>query len=116
MRIFKGIFVVFVVGLISIASLGLAYYPNSESTDVVVYSASWCKYCAALKSHLNANRIPYKEYDVERSVIGALGYVVLRGDSVPLSVVGPDIVRGYDEPGYDESLSRLGYKVVAKGQ
>lgn len=83
--------------------------PKENSTEVVIYTAEWCPYCRKLRAYLDAEDIPFTEYDVEKSLSGGMGFWALRGTGVPVSAVGPDIVYGYDIAKINASLARLGY-------
>jgi mycoredoxin len=85
--------------------------PSQDSTAIVVYTATWCPFCKSLKAYLRAHDIPYREYDVEKSIQGGIGFWALRGRGVPVTVVGPDIIYGFDRGKIDQSLAKLGYQV-----
>lgn len=63
--------------------------PSADATRVAIYTTAWCPYCARLRADLAASGVRYTEYDVERSLQGALGFWALRGRGVPVSAVGP---------------------------
>lgn len=90
----------------------LTHRPAPDSTRVSIYTTAWCPYCARLRAGLAASGIPYQDYDVERSLQGQLGFWTLRGRGVPVSVIGPEIVYGYDAPRLAAALDRLGYRFV----
>jgi hypothetical protein len=56
--------------------------PAADSTGIVIYTTTWCGYCAAL-----------------------------RGRGVPVSVIGPDIVHGFDLDSINSALAGLGHPV-----
>jgi glutaredoxin len=87
--------------------------PAADSKAVVIYTTVWCPYCRQLRSFLDANHIPYTDYDVERSFSGGIGMWALRGRNVPVVVVGADVIHGLDIAKLRESLARLGYDTVA---
>ena len=87
--------------------------PGPASKAVVIYTAEWCTYCKSLRAYLDASGIPFTEFDVEKSFEGSMGFWALRGSGVPVSVIGPDIVHGYDIEKINESLMRLGHGVNA---
>jgi len=90
---------------------GSAYFhkPTAQSTDIVIYTTDWCPYCNSLRIHLNSNKIPFKEYDSEKSIAGITGMWSLRARGVPVSVIGPKVVYGYDIDTINQSLIELGY-------
>ena len=90
---------------------GSAYFhvPSEQSTDIVIYTTDWCPYCNSLRIHLNNNKIPFKEYDSEKSIAGITGMWSLRARGVPVSVIGPKVIYGYDIDTINQSLIKLGY-------
>ena len=90
---------------------GAAYFhkPTAHSTDIVIYTTDWCPYCNSLRIHLDHNKIPYKEYDSEKSIAGITGMWALRARGVPVSVIGPNVVYGYDIDTINQSLVELGF-------
>lgn len=85
--------------------------PAPESTAVVLYTTEWCPYCRSLRLYLDAYGIPYKDHNVEKSLSGIMGFWTLRGRGVPVSVIGPEVVYGYDLEKINCSLAALGYEV-----
>ena len=83
-----------------------------SSVQVLLYSASWCRDCREAKRFLEANRIPYTEIDVERTV-GAIEEVVAHVGkrAIPQFVIDGEWVQPY-QPGrgflYAEMSERLG--------
>lgn len=86
-----------------------AHRPAPDSTRVVIYTTTWCPYCAKLRTGLTASGIPYAEHDVEKSFQGILGFWTLRARGVPVSAVGPEVVHGYDVARLTAALAKLGY-------
>ena len=83
--------------------------PNKDSKDIVLYTTDWCPYCNSLRIHLKNNSIPFTEYDVEKSISGITAFWALRARGVPVSVIGPKVVYGYDIDTINHSLIALGY-------
>lgn len=83
--------------------------PSHDATRVVIYTTEWCPYCAQLRKDLAASKVPYTEYDVEKSLQGQLGMWALRGRGVPVSTIGSQIVYGYQVDRIAPALGELGY-------
>ena len=81
--------------------------PQPGSKQVVIYTTTWCGYCKALRSALVANKVPFTEYDVEHSFQGQLGFWTLRARGVPVSVVGPQVIHGYQMEKMQDALAKL---------
>lgn len=90
----------------------IAHRPDADSTRVAIYTTAWCPYCARLRASLEASAIPFRDYDVERSLDGQLGFWALRGRGVPVSVVGGEIVYGYDLPKLTAAFDKLGLRLI----
>lgn len=88
----------------------LVHRPDAQSTRIAIYTTAWCPYCARLRAALTASGIDFREYDVEQSLSGQLGFWALRARGVPVSVVGPEIIYGYDIARLDQALRRLGHR------
>jgi len=81
------------------------------SDRIVLLSAQWCGYCKALRSALVAHAVPFREIDVETSEEGVRAYMSLRGNGIPITVIGQDVVYGYDVARVDELLRPLGFQL-----
>ncbi|MFK7795102.1 MAG: glutaredoxin domain-containing protein [Gammaproteobacteria bacterium] len=108
----------FLVILISIAILfsverlaAHLHLPKQGSTAVVIYTTEWCPYCTALKSTLNQYRIPFTEHDTEKSIQGIAGYWALSAHGVPVSVIGEEVIHGYDGQIITDALVGAGYDI-----
>ena len=90
-----------------------AYFhtPDADSKDIVIYTTEWCPYCNSLRIHLYNNDIPFTEYDTEKSISGIAGFWALRARGVPVSVIGPEVVYGYDIDNINLALMELGHKI-----
>jgi mycoredoxin len=84
-----------------------AHRPQAGSKQIVIYTTTWCGYCKALRSALVANKIPFTEHDVEQSFEGQLGFWTLRARGVPVSVVGPQVIHGYQMEKLQDALEKL---------
>jgi glutaredoxin len=75
-----------------------------QQPEVVLYATSWCGYCAKTRQLLKQLRVEYTEYDIEKDGAANARFQQLGGRGVPLTVIGNDVVRGFDE---DEILILL---------
>lgn len=89
---------------------------SSESTletvvgyenKVVLYSTSWCGYCAKARELLKKNNVSYVEYDIEKSSKGKQEYDRINGNFVPVMVIDGNVIRGYDPKTIMEHVERL---------
>ncbi len=64
--------------------------------DVVLYSTTWCGYCAKTREYFAENNIDYIDLDVEKSEEGRRIYQQMGGNGVPIVVVNNDtVIHGY---------------------
>lgn len=64
--------------------------------DVVLYSTTWCGYCAKTRQYFAENNISYIDLDVETSEQGRTEYQRMGGNGVPIVVVNNDtVIHGY---------------------
>ena len=94
-------------------TLTYLYFPQENSTKVIIYTTTWCPYCEALRNTLRGYDIPFTEYDTESSLHGFIGFFVLGGTGVPISVIGNEILYGYDGQEITDALVQAGYEIPA---
>jgi glutaredoxin-like YruB-family protein len=73
---------------------------------VVMYSTSWCPYCAKARAYFAKKGIAYTEYDVEKSGTAHAEFKRLGGRGVPLILVGRETMNGFSEQSFDALLAR----------
>lgn len=109
-RIALGAALSLALGLLIVDRYGAyVHRPSADATRVVIYTTAWCPYCARLRADLKASGVEYTEYDVEKSVQGAIGFWALRGRGVPVSAIGPKVVYGYRVDQIKSALNALGH-------
>jgi glutaredoxin len=68
------------------------------TAKAVIFTTSWCGYCAETRKLFDAVGVPFKEFDVERDIDGMRYHgKVLRAGGVPVIIVGNRVLLGYDE-------------------
>ena len=75
--------------------------------DVVMYTTSWCPYCAKARRYLNAANIPFTEHDIEKSEEAYKEYQRLSDRGVPVLAIGDTVVQGYDPGRIREAIDLL---------
>ncbi|WP_377702585.1 glutaredoxin family protein [Pseudoduganella sp. UC29_71] len=83
-----------------------AYYPD-EKTRVILYSTSWCGYCAKTRAYLAAHNIRYDERDIEKSPAAARQFAELGGGGVPVVLIGGRKIRGHVPAEFDAALKQV---------
>lgn len=76
------------------------------STDVVMYSTTWCGYCKKARRYFTQQNIPFEEYDVEKSSKGKKDYKALKGRGVPIILVGERRMNGFSVASFEKLYSR----------
>lgn len=72
---------------------------------VVLYSTTWCGYCAKTRAYFSDNHVEYEDIDVEKSPEGQKMYQQLGANGVPIVVVNDtQIIRGYAPSDYADAL------------
>lgn len=80
--------------------------PRIPGNDkVVLYSTTWCGYCAKTREYFADNNISYQDIDVETTDEGKSAYQKMGANGVPIVVINNDtVIRGYDPAEIDTAL------------
>jgi glutaredoxin len=79
-----------------------------SSAKVVMFSTSWCPYCAKAREFFQQNGVTYVELDVERDAAAAeFQRKELRTTTVPTIVVGDRLMRGFSAQQLAEELKEI---------
>ena len=77
----------------------------AENNKVILYTTTWCGYCAKTRKYLTENHIHYTDIDVEKTEQGRNDYARL-GSGVPIVVINKEIfIRGYSPEQMSAALS-----------
>jgi len=72
---------------------------------VVIFTKNWCPYCKKAVAFLQANRIRFEEYDVEKDAKAAKTMRALGGrGGVPYAIIKGKAVYGFSEGTYKKAL------------
>ena len=83
---------------------------TAGTKPVTMFTTSWCGVCRGLEKALNAQGIQYLSVDVEKSRPAMLYYqraVQGKSSAVPVTVIGPDVVMGYNTSAIARSYAKL---------
>ena len=81
--------------------------PAVSTTEVVLYSTSWCGYCRQARAFMSENNISFVERDIEKDRRGKLEYDRLGGRGVPFLVRdGEEVLRGFNIQSYEQFFSQ----------
>ena len=84
---------------------------NQGPGDITLLSATWCGYCQSEKRALIAANVPFRELDVEEDEEVSRAYEALGGHGIPVTVIGQDVVHGFDSERINRLLAARGYQV-----
>lgn len=74
---------------------------RSRSKSVVMYSTSWCGVCKKAARHFRQKKIPFTEYDIEKSARAAQEYRRLNARGVPVILIGDQRMNGFSAKDFD---------------
>lgn len=103
------------IALLMLASrddAGAAADPRLRTGErgIVVLTAEWCGYCRQQEAAMSAAGVTYEAVDVDTDA-GRDAYDALDGRGVPITVVGQDVIHGYDPAALRTALEPLGYRL-----
>ena len=78
----------------------------ASERHVVIYTTDWCGVCRQAKDYFNHHRIPYEEYDVEKSARGKREFKRLSGSGVPIILVGDHRMNGFSPERFEQLYNR----------
>lgn len=68
----------------------------NQPGEVVLYATQWCGYCAKAREQLAADRVAYREVDIEKDAAGHARFKALGGRGVPLLNIKGTLIHGYN--------------------
>lgn len=84
---------------------------SNPPKSVVLYSAEWCGLCARIRSCMKMSGVPFEERDVEKSMRASAEWWALRVRGVPATLIGSELVYGFDTAKLTSTLDSAGYPV-----
>lgn len=81
-----------------------------DPSRVVMVSAEWCGYCQKQLAEFRAAGVRFTELDFDTSA-GREAVEALGGRGVPMTVIGDEIIHGYNRPALQQHLAVLGYEM-----
>jgi len=80
-----------------------------KDSPVTLYSTPGCEACNEARKLLNARGVPFKELSVNSEKDLAQLQSAVGSNSVPSMIVGPSVVKGFEEGAYNRALDGAGY-------
>lgn len=80
-----------------------------STTNVTVYSTTWCGFCHQAKKYFDSIGVKYDDIDVEKDPKAAEAMVQKSGQmGVPVIEIGDNIIVGFNKPKIDDLLKTEG--------
>lgn len=83
---------------------------DTGSDGIVMLAADWCGYCRKQEAEFQQAGVPYTRLDVD-TFEGQKAMASIGAHGVPATVIGQNVVRGYNTERLQQHLSPLGYRV-----
>ena len=83
---------------------------HTGDARVVMLAAEWCGYCRKQQKDFELANVRYRVLDVDTPE-GDLAMQALGARGVPVTVIGQNVVRGYNTAELNQHLTPLGYRV-----
>lgn len=88
----------------------------NNSSDITIYSTSWCAFCHTEMQWLDSLGIPYTAKDIEADK-EAYEELMSKNDGnyqgVPVTDIKGDLVLGFDRPKLQEAMKKHGIEPTA---
>jgi glutaredoxin len=68
-----------------------------KARSVLMFGAEWCGYCRKARQYFQANRVAFRERDVDKDPAARREYERLGGTGLPLILVGDQRLSGFSE-------------------
>ena len=68
---------------------------EAKARSVMMFSAAWCPYCAEARRYFQANRVAFRERDLDKEPAARREYERLGGNGLPLILVGDQRLSGF---------------------
>ena len=91
------------------ANVPFATQQAMKDSPVTLYSTPGCEACNEARKLLNARGVPFKEVSVNSEKELAQLQGAVGSNSVPSMIVGPSVVKGFEEGAYNRALDSAGY-------
>lgn len=83
---------------------------QSGEREIVMLYAEWCGYCRRQRAEFARAGVRYRALDVDTAE-GGQAMQALKARGVPVTVIGQEVVHGYNTVRLQQLLTPLGYQV-----
>lgn len=86
------------------------FWPAADAREILVVSSERCPWSHAARERLASYGVEFRVIDATGDALEAgLAGWAFQSMSVPIVVVGPEVIHGYDAPRIDAALAALGH-------
>ncbi len=78
---------------------------KSNSSNVEIYTASFCPHCQDAKMYMKLNKIKFVEHNLERSKGAEKKFLALGGKKIPLLIVKGKILRSWNQDAFEKAYN-----------
>lgn len=75
--------------------------------EIIVYSSDYCAPCRLVKQHLKSKGHEYVEKNVSHDEEGKKELFALGLSTLPVTVIGEEVIKGFDAAALDAALAKL---------
>ncbi len=86
-------------------------YIKNEHIKIKLFGVDNCIFCKKLRVYLDENNIKYIYANLEEGTDSKSQFEKLGGSSLPLTIIGDSLIRGFNKNTIKEELIKQGYKV-----
>ncbi len=83
-------------------------YLSESNVKVILYRIKTCQFCNQTRDYLKKKNIPYADLDVDTSEKARQDFKQLKGDGVPLVLIGDRLIEGFNPLAFDDALNKAG--------
>jgi len=74
-----------------------------KSSNIEIYTASFCPHCQDAKMYMQMNNIKFTEYNLEKSKGAEKKFLAMGGKKIPLLVVKGKILRSWNQAAFEKA-------------
>ncbi len=99
---------------VSVADMGGAVVNEKSASKlklnnkkVVMYSAEWCGVCTKAKKYFRKKKIPFTEYDIDKSKKARKDFKKMKATGVPVILVGKKRMNGFNAKKFEKLYGQI---------
>lgn len=77
--------------------------PKPKKSVVEIFTAPFCPHCREAKAYLHEKKIPFREFNLERSREAEKRFLGMGAKSVPLIIVNGIVIKQWNRAAFDKA-------------